>query len=680
MPSIRAEIVTRRTYCRPLNKEGTIFEEWDEVIDRVITHQRWLWERALTHNILPNMPLHDVTEDISEWVMLTDKQEFELEELRQLMLERKALPSGRTLWLGGTDIAKRREASMFNCSHTEIETMYDVVDAFWLLLQGCGVGFTPKVGTLNGFRKVIQNIQVIPSTRRHDEKGRESNDESFTDGVWTISIGDSAESWAKSIGKILAGKYKAHTLVLDFSEIRGAGGRLSGYGWISSGYEPYSKAAVKITEIMNRRAGGLLSKLDIVELLNLLGTVLSSRRSAEIALVEYDSDEWAEFAKFKSNCYEEGYKHKQQSNNSIVFYNKPPREELDKIFQMMIDAGGSEPGFINGQTAKKRAPWFSGLNPCAEILLGNKSFCNLVEIDVGKFFGDSAGLHKATTLIARANYRQTVVDLRDGILQESWHKNNEFLRLCGVGATGIAKREDMTEYDWKNMKYSAVTAARTMSQELELEWPKNVTTVKPSGTLGKIMDTYEGVHKPSAKYLFNWINFSKHDPKVESLRIAGYTVISNPSDNSGVLVCVPVNYEGGDFEKVDVYRKDGSMETLEINTETALQQLERYKKIQMYYCDQNVSNTIYYTKDEKDVIVDWLLDNWHIYVGVSFLFKNDPTVSAEDLGFEYLPQEYVNKEKFYDYFNSLVEVDWDNTDFESELDDEGCASGVCPVK
>ena len=114
-PSARAEIVTRRTYNRPLNDEGTVFETWEQTIDRVIDHQRWLWERALTHNILPGMPLHDVTEDLEEWISLSNNQEVELEKLRQLFLDRKALPSGRTLWLGGTEIAKRREASMFNC-------------------------------------------------------------------------------------------------------------------------------------------------------------------------------------------------------------------------------------------------------------------------------------------------------------------------------------------------------------------------------------------------------------------------------------------------------------------------------------------------------------------------------------------------------------------------------------
>ena len=94
-PSTRAQIVTRRTYCRPKNDEGTVFESWEEVIDRVITHQRWLWERALTHQTMPEMPLNDVTEGLNEWLFLTDEQEDELEALRVLMLDRKVAPAGR---------------------------------------------------------------------------------------------------------------------------------------------------------------------------------------------------------------------------------------------------------------------------------------------------------------------------------------------------------------------------------------------------------------------------------------------------------------------------------------------------------------------------------------------------------------------------------------------------------
>jgi ribonucleoside-triphosphate reductase len=109
--------------------------------------------------------------------------------------------------------------------------------------------------------------------------------------------------------------------------------------------------------------------------------------------------------------------------------------------------------------------------------LGNKSFCNLTETDISKFKGDTAGLHDAIRLAARANYRQTCVNLKDGILQEAWHLNNYFLRLCGVGLTGIAMRPDMNSYDYEYLKRTATSAAISMADELGLPRPKNVTCV-----------------------------------------------------------------------------------------------------------------------------------------------------------------------------------------------------------
>lgn len=677
-PSIRAEVVTRRTYSRPLNDQGTVFETWEQTIDRVIRHQKWLWERALTHQIIPDMPLHDITEDMLEWWNLNSEQEKELESLRELLLQRKVSVSGRQLWLGGTDVSKKREASQFNCAFSNVETVYDMVDIFWLLLQGTGIGVKPIEGTLTGFRKPIKNIQVIRSTRT--SKGNPDNEEYFFNGVWTISIGDSAEAWAKSIGKLLAGKYDAHTLVLDFSQIRPAGERLKGYGWISSGDGPISVAYPAISEILNHRAGNILSKLDIIEIVNWLGTVLSSRRSAEITFYDYGTEGWKDFASFKDKCYEEGFKHRQQSNNSLMFWQKPTREQLSNIFDIIIESGGSEPGFINMEAAKKRAPYAHGLNPCAEILLGARSFCNLVELDVAKFKNNPAELHKAAEIIARANYRQTVVDFRDGILQESWHLNNEFLRLCGTGVTGVAQREDMTEYEWKDLRYTMVGACRRMAKELGLQHPKNVSTLKPSGTLSKIMDTTEGIHRPLGKFIFNWINFSIYDPIVKKLQEANYDWMINPTDSTGVIVCLPVKYENIKFTKKTVTRKDGTIEELEVNTEDAITQLNRYKKLQTHYVDHNVSNTIYYSPDEKDSIVDWLLLNWDSYVGVSFLFRQDPTMSAKDLGFNYLPQECVTEKRFVEYTSKLKPVDLNNTESFQELTDDECASGVCPVK
>ena len=99
-PSLRAQLITRRTDNRPTDDSGKNFETWEQTVGRVIQHQKWLWERAKGN------------------VALSFEEFDELMQLQQLMLDRKVLTSGRTLWLGGTDVSKKREASQFNCSHT----------------------------------------------------------------------------------------------------------------------------------------------------------------------------------------------------------------------------------------------------------------------------------------------------------------------------------------------------------------------------------------------------------------------------------------------------------------------------------------------------------------------------------------------------------------------------------
>ncbi len=158
-PTARAMATALRTYHRPLKDGDTLLESWEQVVDRVISHQRWLWTRALGRS-------------------LNEIQEDELEELRSLIQGRYVAPAGRTLWLGGTELSRTRESSMFNCSYTHVETVYDVVDVLWLLLQGCGVGFRPITGTLNGFRRPLQEIKVIRSNRT-EKGGVQQNLESF---------------------------------------------------------------------------------------------------------------------------------------------------------------------------------------------------------------------------------------------------------------------------------------------------------------------------------------------------------------------------------------------------------------------------------------------------------------------------------------------------------------------
>lgn len=668
-PTSRAMATALRTYHRQIKEGDPLLESWDQVVERVVCHQRWLWERALGRS-------------------LNEREDDELEEMRHLILNRYIAVAGRTLWLGGTDLSRTRESSMFNCSYTHVETVYDLVDVLWLLLQGCGVGFRPITGTLNGFRRPLQEIKVIRSNRTI-KGGVQHNVETYDPEThtWTIKVGDSAIAWAKAIGKLVAGKFPAKSLILDFSEIRPAGTRLKGYGWISSGDEQISKAFKAIAKILSDRSDQLLTRIDILDIVNWLGTILSSRRSAQIALFEYGQPEWEDFAMAKKEWWIKGKSHRQQSNNSLLFRTKPSKTELENLFQMILESGGSEPGFINAAEAERRAPWFKGCNPCVEILLGNKSFCNLTEVNVLAFKGDKVGLERALYIAGRMNYRQTMVNLRDEILQEAWHLNNQFLHLCGVGLTGIRGRPDLTAYDFKRMRNITVSAAYSMANELNAPLPKNVTCVKPSGTLSKIMGTEEwgevpeGIHLPLGKYLFNNITYSKHDPLVARFKAAGYSVMEKPFEPESVLVKFPVKYDNIPFTRTTVTRKNGKVEEVEVNNERAVDQLEWYRMLQETWCEQNVSNTVSYDPSEVPQIIDWLLKNWDTYVGVSFLFRNDPTKNAEDLGYAYLPQEVTTKENYEAYVSRLKEIDYTGIEMRDEESIEAaCASGACPIR
>jgi adenosylcobalamin-dependent ribonucleoside-triphosphate reductase len=671
--STRAQVITRRTYSRPLNDEGTVFETWEQIVSRVISHQKWLWERALTHKNIPEMPLHDLTEDMLEWVKLDVSQLMELNALEKLLLERKVSVAGRTLWLGGTTIGKKIELSQFNCCFITVRTIHDMVDFFWGLLNGAGVTGLPEVGTLTGFRKKIPTLEIIRTIRDPLDKGPEFNTETWDaeTSTWTITVGDSAVAWAKSIGKLLAGKFPAKKLVLDFSRIRGPGARLKNYGWLSQSDTGLSVAYKKIFEILNSKADSLLTEIDIGDIINLLGTVLSTRRAAEALLMYKENPRWKEFALCKKDMWSNGNSHRAQSNNSLLFNNKPTKQELVDIFEMINKGGNGEPGLVNVKNMLARAPWAKGLNPCFEILLADGNTCNLVTIDLGKFKDDTEGLLEASKLIARANYRQTVVDFRDGVLQEKWHLNNEHLHLCGVSLMGIALRPDMQPYDYTRLERVITHAAYSMADELGTSYPKNITANKPEGSISKCYDSTEGMHTPLGKYILNNVAFSKYDPLVAILKAANYNVFNHPYDDTAVLITFPVKYEGVEFTEVN---------GKEINIETAISQLERYKMLMNHYCHQNVSCTISYSIEETPEIVNWLYNNWDSYVAVAFLFRNDPSKTAADLGYPYLPQEVTTKEIYEEYSSRLAQVDLDDIMGFDELLDAECATGACPVR
>jgi len=701
--SLRAKLIERRTYLRPIDDEGLHFETPEMALDRQIEHQRYLWVNAkkakfkylkvLAEEAVAagNGPLAgDYFNQYRKNIRLDTVENSELDELRALITNRKASLSGRVKWMAGTDVIKERSASAFNCSFTDVRIPADMVDIFWLLLQGCGVGFKPKPGLLTGFAQQME-IEIIPSTRT-TRGGREKTIETFDGETWTIRFGDSAKGWAKGVGKLFASKYRAKRLVLDLTQLRPAGLRLRGYGWISSGWLPFAGTNPKqpgglkvITDVLNKRAGQVLTSIDIGDSVNALGTVLSSRRSAQIWLLEDNSPDLEEFITAKNRDAEGNViagSWREQSNNSIGFNHRPSKEKLNRLLRNVLKGG--EPGLYNLQAARRGAPWVEGTNPCGEIRLPSNGFCNLVQVVWSRFNGNFEGLARATRIMARANYRQTLVSMRDGVLQLQWDDNNRLLRLCGVSPTGIVGSDLEFDDDKQSiLKAVAIDGANSMADELGQNRPALVTQVQPSGTGSKVLgeegdEVQEGAHASPTRFLLNNVNFSRHDPLVEKARAANYTVFDHPTQSESVVIALPVAYPASSIYK-KVTLSNG--EVAEVSTESAIDQLERYARLMRNWVQHNCSITISFDESEIAGIVDWLYHNWDNYIGVSFMHRVDPTKTAADLGFRYLPQEAISEDHYRRYVAQLLPIDLsDDTEQDGLTELTACSTGACPIK
>lgn len=660
--STRAEATTRRTYNRPIDDAGEKFETWEQTATRAqYDHQLRLWEDA------------------------GGKPDFsELNELLELGLDRSGLVAGRTLWLGGTPYAYDRAASQFNCSALEIASVYDMVDSSWLLLNGCGVGAKPKSGTLHGYYCRIPELEIKWSDRDKNWRGDQCNKETPPTAengwTWTIKVADSAQGWAKLIGKLLLSpRCKVNKVVVDGSDVRGRGGRLKGYGWICNGFQPLGEAVQAIHNILNNQAGNLLDEEDIGDIFNWCGMVLSSRHAAECLVLDEFHPRVGEFSHRKREYWKRNPQ-RRQSNNSILFWTKP---SLAKIIELLhfIYSGG-EPGFVNAEAALQKMPWFVLFNPCYEIGLPNGGFCNLVSACLPSFGRNFAKMERALWLLSRANYRQTCVNLEDGLLQKRWHQTNEALRLCGTSLTGIVQAPWLTDYQIRRLRNAAVTGAYSMADELGLPRPKAVTTIKPEGTRSKItnwggddcFETAEGMHMPLGQFIFNWINFSVDDPLVAALEAAGHKVMVNPSDRHNMLVRFPVDYSGCPFQTVD---------GKQVNLESACSQMDRYLRWNRLYADHNVSSTISFSREEIPELAKKIHDNWDSgYIATAFIARNDVTKTAQDLGHPYLPQEVVTEASYREAVSLLRPVDWEkhHTGWYDIGSGAECPGGVCPVK
>lgn len=624
----------------------------------------------------------------------------EAEELFDNIFNLRQFLSGRTFWVGNTDVAKDYPMSNFNCSFQIIDSFDAFKDVFYLLMIGSGVGVRilrddvakmPKIRT--DYELIHKDYSAIPIKEREDSTSMEF----FYNNTVKITVGDSKEGWVQSLDYFFKLLYSNEfrnikTVIVDYDHVRPKGEKLNTFGGTASGHTSLKNMFEKINKVIKKaglRDSALdeqkrvkLKPIDALDVANIIGenvVVGGVRRTAEIILVDQDDVEAIEA---KSNLYKQidgqwvvdkEIIHRQMSNNSIYYTRKPTREKLKWQLEKMRYSG--EPGWVNAEAGEKRRPNFNGVNPCGEILLDSKGLCNLTTINVFAFVKpdgtlDYNGLFKAQRLSARAGYRMTCVELELNKWDEVQHRD----KLIGCSLTGwqdMVNALNMTREEQvdllKKLRNVAQKEAEVYAMEVGAKVPILVTTVKPEGTLSQLPTVSSGVHYSHSPYFIRRVRISSDDPLVKVCEELNYPVF--PEVGQDLETCAtkvvefPVKAPDGKT-KYDV---------------TALEQLENYKMFMDHYVDHNCSITVHVRNHEWDAVEEWVWNNWDDCLALSFL-------SLDDNFYELLPYEAIEEDEYHrrvaemlPFRPSLISK-YEKKETVFDIGSDGCENGVCPVR
>lgn len=616
----------------------------------------------------------------------------EAEELYDNMYNLRQTISSRTVYTGGTLASLLYPMSNFNCAYRDIDSIKALTEVFYVSMVGTGVGCgigEKYIKNLPKFRTDVELVHkeyspVLPNHRKDRTKTDTKN------GVMLIIVGDSKEGWKDALGYFLEAISEdsgVNKVIMDYSNVRPHGEPLKTFGGYASGHESFKRMIEKIFLVVEaRKEEGKLIRLhsiDVMDICNIIGENVVSggvRRTSEIMFIDYDDEEalnaksslWRQDEETGKWVRNEKISHREMSNNSALYYQKPTREQLHKNFQMMRFSG--EPAMVNAEEAKRRNPNFKGLNPCAEILLDSEENCNLTTINVnafviqdaftGEYHLDEEGLLRAQYLSTRAGYRMTNVELE----LPNWNEKLKRDRLLGtsltgwkdaVTACGFTRKQEIELK--KKLRKTAHKAMKEIAKELGGNESLLVTTVKPEGTYSLVMGGVSaGVHYSHSQYYIRRIRISGTDPVFKAVKKLGWSIKFDKDDTW--IVEIPMK------SNAKVFKKDVS----------AIEQLEDYKDWMEHYVDHNASNTVHVRDHEWDEVEEWVWNNWDTFVGISY-------ISLDDSFYENMPYEECTEEEYYDLLSRTPDFDPELvneflSDVEEDIEDVECVSGACPIR
>ncbi len=566
----------------------------------------------------------------------------EIEDVYKLVYNKKVLPSMRSLQFAGKPIAINN-ARIFNCSFLPIDDFRAFSETMFLLLSGCGVGFSVQQ----------HHIEKLPEIHKATKEKR-------------FLIGDSIEGWAdavRAIMKAYLGKTKTMP-IFDYRDIRPKGAELITVGGKAPGPEPLKECLFQIQKVLDRKKDGeQLSSIEAHDIIcHIADAVLSGgiRRAALISLFDLHDNE---MLTSKHGAWWELNPQRGRANNSaVVIRHKVRKKDFLGLWGKIVASNSGEPGvyFSNDKD------W--GTNPCCEIALRPFQFCNLTEVNVSNVESQEdlnqrvkAGAFLGTLQAAYTDFHY---------LRDIWKKTTEKDALAGVGMTGIASGV-ILDFDLEEAAEHAKNTNLEVSKILGIKKAARVTTVKPSGTSSLVLGTSSGIHAWHNDFYVRRMRLGKNEAIYKYLSINHPELVEDDFFKPDIQAVVSVPQKSPDGA---IYR-----------TESAMDLLERTKKFNVEWVKgghrkgsntNNVSATISVKQDEWDTVGEWMWKNKNTFNGLAVLpYDNGSYTQA--------PFEDITEEKFLEMESHLNNIDLtqivEMTDETDLKDQAACAGGACEV-
>jgi ribonucleoside-triphosphate reductase len=566
----------------------------------------------------------------------------------------KVMPSMRCLMTAG-EALRRENVAGYNCSYIAIDSLRAFDEILYVLLNGTGVGFSVE-------RQFVNELPKI-------------NDD-FYDTDTVIIVSDSKLGWAKALRELIYLLAAGQVPQWNLSRIRPAGAPLKTFGGRASGPAPLEDLFRFSVEIFRNAAGRKLTSLEAHDLVCKIAEVVvvgGVRRSALISLSNLSDDRMRHA---KAGRWWESNVQRALANNSACYTEKPDMGIFMEEWKSLYESKSGERGIFNREAAKKqsakngrRDPDYDfGTNPCSEIILRDREFCNLSEVVVREDDTEETLLEKVRVATIIGTWQSTLTNFR--YLNRKWGENCEEERLLGVSMTGImdneltnGKKGSLPEL-LKKLRQEAVNTNTKWAKKLGIPVSAAITCVKPSGTVSQLTDSASGIHARHNPYYVRTVRADKKDPLAKMMFDAGFPVEDDVTKPEHTYV-FSFPMKGPDK---GVYRKEMS----------AVEQLEIWKVYQENWCEHKPSVTVSVKEHEWMNVGSWVYDNFDMMSGVSFLPMSDHT-------YRQAPYQDCTKIEYNELMKKMPDVDWsklsdyENADMTSGSQELACSSGQCEV-